>query len=258
MNQANQSKPYLKSSASGASTMRFPCFEVSGDGRQCRTVDLADKDSYQHPNKHLPKLLAMCSGHGRRIPQVTVVRGQKLFASSRPSHRVMFAESYTEHLHLLELEADLAGVLYFDTQPLSILVSDRRYTPDMLVVKEHSVVLQEIKEASFKQTRQWLDQFERQRNHFRDLGFDDLELKLIDCSSIRYKKLSALHRWAKEFCPEFLETIPQGYAGTVNDLWGEFNREPNALGKIYASVFFGFLKYESTERCCLDTVVTFA
>ena len=193
-------------------------------------------------------------GSDRRISASSSRSGRAKFWSPRIK-RLMFAESNNEHLFLYWLESKYREVSFYDTQPITLKVDSRSYTPDIgVVTSSGQSLLIEIKDFSFEPSEEWVEHFTACQAIATEQGFERLSLIKIDKSDKVYSYLSGLYQFLKFFDYDFASALPNGFEGTVNDLWESYEfRLP--VHKIYASMYYGFINTKPSSYINLNTSV---
>jgi len=229
---------------------------VNKEPFDCKKINILDalEESREKTVLEMREQLLHWGDNRRRIPKATALRGQYLFFS----HRLLkqrFAESKIESLRLFELESDIYDVLYYETQPLSITVDGRRYTPDTgFITRSGEIYLEELKPKGFKPSVQWVDRFAECRQHVIDLGYDDLTLRYVDETLNRYKSLRSLYRYGQYLDFNFVSELPEKFKGSILSLSEKIDAE-SVIEKIYAAIFYGFIVADLEVLVSLDAEV---
>ena len=195
------------------------------------------------------------TGSDRRISKSSGRSGRTKFWSPR-LQRLMYAESYNEHLFLYWLESKYEQISYYDSQPRSFLLDGRRYTPDAGIVTSNGLsTLFEIKDVGFEESEDWNERFYSLQVLVKEQGFENLQLVKINKKDSLYQSLIGLYQNLKFFDLEFTKGLPKGFKGTVRTLWDKHG-DTLSLHRIYASIYYGFIQSNQDSNIDLNTPIS--
>lgn len=209
---------------------------------------------------HLPKaklsIVQSWGEHNRTIPKTTQGKSRTNLISARQGNMLHSGESESEYCHLLELDSDLS-IPCFVAQPTTIVIdpgtdSEIEYTPDTGHVKGRSLVLTEVKPATFKPSQDWWERMKRIEEYVLENGYDAFEIRFIDVWADRYKRLRHLIRFAPCYDAQFMQQLPQAFSGSIRELLNITN-EPSALYKIYGAIYYSQLEVGTDNKINLQT-----